>query len=278
MSAGLFQAAISRESYATALEALNAYAAEADAARLTVTGDEVLTVAGVLRREPRLRRALADPARSGDDRIGLLGAVLSGKVGDDALGLLTLLVRGRWSNTTDLLDAVERLGVEALLASAQRADDLGEVEDELFRFGQVVEGDRQLAAALGDPAADISRRTTLLRELLDGKAGPVTVRLAELALSSFGGRSFSGALTRLVESAAARRDREVAYVVAAAPLTDDEEQRLASTLAALYGRKVSLQVEVDPGVLGGISVRVGSDLYDGTIRHRLALARTALTR
>jgi F-type H+-transporting ATPase subunit delta len=140
----------------------------------------------------------------------------------------------------------------------------------------VASGDRGLSAALSDSTADVSRRVTLARDLLEGKARPVTVRLAELAVRGFGGRRFDAALTRLVELAASRRDREVAYVTTAVALTDDEEQRLAARLAELYGRQISLQVQVDPSVIGGVRVQVGSDLYDGTVASRLTQARKAL--
>jgi F-type H+-transporting ATPase subunit delta len=112
---------------------------------------------------------------------------------------------------------------------------------------------------------------------LDGRARPVTVRLAELAVHGFGGRSFSAALTRLVELSAQWRERQLAYVTVAAPISDDEEQRLGATLQQLYGREVSMMVTVDPEILGGMSVQVGSDLYDGTVLRRLTETRNALT-
>ena len=269
--------AASRESYATAVERFEGFARSADPAALGSTGDEILAVAALLKREPRLRRALADPARSGEDRAGLLDNVLADKIGAEAKELLTVLVTGRWSTPSDLLDAVERLGVSALLASADRAGDLGEVEDELFRFGQVVAGDARLSSVLSDPVAPAERRAELVRALLEGKAKPLTIRLVEVALAGFGGRPFSASLSRLVELAAERRERQVAYVTVAAPLSEDEERRLGSTLSQIYGREVSVKQHVDPEILGGMSVLVGSDLYDGTIRRRLTETRKALT-
>jgi len=266
--------AASRESYAAAVEGLNEY--EATPEQLAVTGDEILTVADLLRREPRLRRALADASRDADERAGLLEGLLGAKVGDAGLQLSTALVRGRWSAPSELLDAIERLGVETLFAGADRAGELADVEDELFRFGHVVTGTAPLAAALSDSAAGLDRRGQLVEDLLDGKAKAVTVRLVKLALRGFGGRGFDASLTRLVELAAARREREVAYVTTAVPLTDAEEERLAGRLSELYGRQVSLKVDVDPEVIGGVRVQVGSDLYDGTVSRRLAEARKAL--
>jgi F-type H+-transporting ATPase subunit delta len=270
--------ASTRESYALAAEALSAYAGEATPEALTDVADELLAVAGLLRREPRLRRTLGDTSRSGEARVGLLRSVLEGKVSDDALNLLSALVAARWPTPGSLLDGTERLAVDALLAGADRADELAEVEDELFRFGQVVSGDRALAAALSDSTAELSRRAELVRSLLDGKVRPATLRLADLALAGFGGRGFAASLTRLVELAASRRDRSVAYVTTAVPLTEAQEQRLAARLAALYGRNVSLKIDVDESIIGGARIQVGSDLYDGTVARRLAEARTALAK
>lgn len=268
--------AASRESYAAARAALEASARQAGAAATAVTADELLAFAGLLSREPRLRRALSDPSRPGEQRGDLVKSMLAGKLGQGTLDVLVVLASGRWSAASELLEAAERLGADALLASAELAGDLTEVEDELFRFGQIVSGDPGLAATVGDSTVAAPRRIELVRSLLEGKAKPATVRLAELAVQGFGGRSFANGLTRLVELAAERREAQVAYVTVAESLTEAEEARLASSLSAIYGRQVSVKVTVDPAVLGGLSVKVGSDLYDGTIARRLAAVRNAL--
>ncbi|HEU4426912.1 MAG TPA: F0F1 ATP synthase subunit delta [Pilimelia sp.] len=268
----------SRESYAAVAQRLAAYADGTEPEELIGTADEILAVAGLLLREPRLRRALSDPARSGEDRAALLRELLGDQVGEATRDLLAALVAGRWSTGSELLNAVERLGVDTLLAAADRAGDLADVEDELFRFGQIVEGTPELAVLVGDPAVAPERRVELVRTLLDGKARPVTVRLAELAVRGFGGRNFVASLSRLVDLAADRQARQVAYVIVAGPLSEDEERRLGAKLSELYGREVSMKLTVDPEILGGISVQVGSDLYDGTVARRLADVRYALVR
>jgi F-type H+-transporting ATPase subunit delta len=268
--------AASRESYTAARAALESSARGAGAAATAVAGGELLAFADLLAREPRLRRALSDPSRPGGQRAELAAGLLAGKVGDGTIELVKVLASGRWSAAAELLDAAERLGADALLAVAELSGDLAEVEDELFRFGQIVAGDQQLAATVGEFTVPVARRAELVRGLLQGKAKPVTVSLAELAVRGFGGRSFGNGITRLVELAAERRDAQVAYVTVAESLTEAEEARLASSLSAVYGRQVSVKVTVDPAVLGGLSVKVGSDLYDGTIARRLAAVRNAL--
>jgi F-type H+-transporting ATPase subunit delta len=267
---------VTRESYAPAADRLREFAGGADAAALAKVGDELLAVAGLLAREPRLRRALSDPARAGQERAELAGELFGGKVGDETKALVMALVGARWPSASSLLDAVERLGVDALLASADRAGELADVEDELFRFGQVASGTPALAAALSDSTAGLDRRAELVRGLLDGKVRDVTLRLVILALHGFGGRGFEASLGRLVEMAAARRSREVAYVTTAVALTDAEEERLSARLGAMYGREISLKVDVDPSVVGGVRVLIGADLYDGTVARRLAQTRKAL--
>jgi F-type H+-transporting ATPase subunit delta len=268
----------SRETYRPAAARLAEFAGGATPQALSDLADELLQVAALLGREVRLRRALADPARAGGDRAELLRSVFGDRVGDQTLDLVAGLVGGRFHSGGELLDLVEVLGVDALLLSAERAGELSEIEDELFRFGQIVDGSPELAATLGDPIGDLDRRTGLVEDLLGERAKAVTVRLVRLALSGFGGRGFAASLSRLVELAAAQRERQLAYVVSAVPLTEQDEQRLGARLSEMYGREVSLKVSVEPRILGGLSVQVGSDLYDGTVLRRLTEIRTALTK
>jgi F-type H+-transporting ATPase subunit delta len=264
----------SRESFVAAKERLEAAVGSDPAA----VGGDLRAVARLLVREPGLRRALADPARSADARTGLLTGIFGEKVSAAALDVLTTVVKGRWSSSSDLVDAIELLAIEAVLIVAERDGSLADVEDALFRFGRVVEGNPRLAGALSDPTADVERRASLARDLLAGKASDVTVRLVEFAVAGVGGRRFDGSLSRLVELTAARRDRQVAYVRVAAPLSDQQEERLVSRLSGIYGRQISLQVVVDKAVIGGATVRVGDDLYDGSVARRLEQARSALAK
>jgi F-type H+-transporting ATPase subunit delta len=268
----------SRESYADASDSLVAGTAKATAAQLHTVADEILSVASLLRAEPRLRRALTDPSRAASERAELIRSLLSGKLSKPTVDAMSTLVAARWARPVEVLNATERLGVDAVLRAAEKAGKLADVEDELFRFSQIVSGDAELAVTLSDPGAPTGRRVKLVEDLLKGKAQPATIRLIEVALEGFGGRSFEFSLTRLVELTAAKRDREVAYVTVAKPLDDAEEERLSAKLSELYDRPVSLKIDVNPRVVGGVSVRVGSDLYDGTILRRLNEAKQAFAK
>ncbi|MFE7117135.1 F0F1 ATP synthase subunit delta [Streptomyces sp. NPDC057654] len=258
----------SREALGTARERLDALAdnTSVDAAKLA---EDLAGVTALLDREVSLRRVLTDPAQSGESKAELAGRLLGGQVGGEAADLVSGMVRSRWSRSRDLVDSIEELAASADLIAAQRAGALDAVEDEIFRFGRVVSSSTELRAALTDRLATTAAKAELLRSLLGGRAHQVTERLVVRLVAQPRGRSLEGGLTALSKLAAERRDRMVAEVRSAVPLSDGQKQRLGAALAKLYGRQVHLNLDVDPEVLGGVSVRVGDEIVNGTIADRL---------
>ncbi|MGW7195796.1 F0F1 ATP synthase subunit delta [Streptomyces chryseus] len=258
----------SREALAAARERLDALTdnPSVDAAKLA---GELAAVTALLDREVSLRRVLTDPAQSGEAKALLAARLLSGQVGGEAADLVSGMVRHRWSRSRDLVDSIEELADTADLTAAQQAGVLDDVEDEVFRFGRIVASDTGLRAALTDRSASVSAKSELLRSLLGGKAQPVTERLVVRLVAQPRGRSLEAGLESLSKLAAARRDRMVAVVTTAVPLTDQQKQRLGAALAKLYGRQMHLNLEVDPEVLGGIQVQIGDEVINGTIADRL---------
>ncbi|MGD9482315.1 F0F1 ATP synthase subunit delta [Streptomyces sp. TRM70308] len=261
----------SREALAAARERLDALT-DSTAVDARALADELASVTALLDREVRLRRTLTDPARSGEAKAGLAGGLLGGRVGGEVVDLVSGMVRSRWSRSRDLVDAVEQLADSADLIAADRDGSLGDVEDELFRFGRIVASSTELRAVLGGQILDERARTAkaeLLHRLLGGRAKPATERLVVRLVSAPRGRSLESGLEALSKLAAERRDRSVAVVTSAVPLGDGQKRRLGAALTRLYGREVHLNLDVDPAVLGGISVRIGDDVIDGTVASRL---------
>ncbi|MFD7320046.1 F0F1 ATP synthase subunit delta [Streptomyces sp. NPDC059875] len=258
----------SREALAAARESLDALTdnTSVDAAKLA---GELASVTALLDREVSLRRVLTDPAQAGEAKAELAGRLLGGQVGGETVDLVSGMVRSRWSQSRDLVDSAEELANTADLTAAQQAGALDDVEDELFRFGRIVSSSTELRSALTDKAATVSAKSELLRSLLGGKANAVTERLVVRLVTQPRGRSLEAGLESLSKLAAARRDRLVAVVTTAVPLTDQQKQRLGAVLAKLYGRQMHLNLDVDPAVLGGISVQVGDEVINGTIAERL---------
>jgi F-type H+-transporting ATPase subunit delta len=238
--------------------------------------DELLAVADLLDGQPALRRLLTDPGTMPDARVELLGRVLGGKLGPATLEQLRPLVAARWSRPGDLADTVELLAFQANLAVAERAGALDEVQDELFRFSRILEGQPELRRLLADLGTPRDRRVELLDRLIEGKVHPATRRLLERAVRAPRGLPLEASLERLVELAAQRRERYVAYVRTAVRLTEEQESRLTATLRRIYQRDMDIVIEIDPELLGGLVIRVNDEVINGSVAYRLSVARRLL--
>jgi F-type H+-transporting ATPase subunit delta len=264
----------SRASLAEAGDQLSALATtEAVADKM---GDELFAVTRLLDAQHALRRTLTDPARLAESKAALVRSLLDGKVSEPTLDLLAGLVSARWSASRDLADATEELAVQALTIAAERARQLDDLEDELFRFGRVVAGQPRLRLALSDPNLPAERKRGVLGALLDGKTTSVAERLISEAVLHSRGRSLEGSLDAYGRLAAERKQRLVAVVRVASPLTEQQQERLAAALTAIYGHDVYLNIVLDPQVVGGMSVQVGDEFIDASVASRLESLRRRL--
>jgi len=264
----------SRASLAGAKERLAAVLADgADPGRL---GDELFAVTGLLDAEGGLRRMLSDPTQQARAKAGLVRALLGPRIAPFTLSVVTTLVGERWSESGDLPDAAEQLAVLSVVEVADRDGKLDDLEDELFRFGRVVNGEPELRSALSGPFIPAQRKRELLDALLAGKVTGPTLRLVTQAAVHPRGRSLDVSLDEYARLAAERRERLVAVVHVAVELTAEQRRRLAAALAASYGHDVHLNVVLDPRVVGGMSVQISGELIDGSVASRLAGLRRRL--
>lgn len=250
-------------------------ALRAAGARSAEFGEQLFALVDALDGSGSLRRILTDPSIDGDAKAGLVRNLLA-HTAPEVVDLVSELVRSRWSAEADLAEAVEELGFQAVLASAEASDELVRVEDELFRITRALIGQRDVRRALFDTSIAVARRTALVDQILAGRAAPVTALIARRATASPRGRRFAAALGHVGDLAAARRHRLVASVTAGAELSAAQRERLAAILGQAYGGEVQLNVTVDGSVLGGLRIQIGSDVVDSTVMSRLDDARRRL--
>jgi F-type H+-transporting ATPase subunit delta len=169
-----------------------------------------------------------------------------------------------------LAEAADRL--DSYIDSAS-ASDLARLGDDLFAVLRLLSEEPGLRRALADPATPAAARSALADRLFNGKISRPALDLVSDLVSSRWSRT--GDLLEALE-VLARRDRYVAHVRTPVRLTAEQEQRLADSLSRLYNRPISLQVELDPSLLGGLVVQVGGELIDGSVSGKLAAARRRL--
>jgi F-type H+-transporting ATPase subunit delta len=245
-------------------------------AQVTAQVDEIYAAAGLLTAQPQLRRAIGDAAAAPKARTDLVQAVFGRQVTAPVLALTQAAATERWSDPWDLVDSLETVGDEMSFAVAEKQGVLDEVEDELFRFERILDSEGRLSTLLDDPNASTERRMGLLDTVVAGKVHPLTMSLLGHAVQSRNKRTIGTSVRSLLDAAGALRARSVARVLSAIELTGAQQQRLAAALSELYGRSITVLTAVDAGVRGGLVVRVGDEIIDGSVAARLASVRNAL--
>lgn len=163
----------------------------------------------------------------------------------------------------------------AILEVARAEGVLARVEDDLFRFARTVEGNPELRDKLVDPAIDVGAKLGVLDQLLGGH--PQTASAVMWIVQSGHARRLTDIADALVSLAAAARSAVVAEARVAVPLSDEQRQQLSAALARSAGANVELKVVVDPDVVGGMVVKMGDTVIDGSVSRRLAELRGRLT-
>ncbi|CAN5671575.1 F0F1 ATP synthase subunit delta [soil metagenome] len=158
---------------------------------------------------------------------------------------------------------------EALFNVVRAEGEMDDVEDELYRFGKLVDSNYELKQALEDRSIARDRRAKLLEDLLGDKVSPHTLGLLTFIVAQGRARQLPQILEELSSLAAEANNSVVAHVRSAIPLDEGHREELTRALEKATGKSVELKVMVDPSVIGGIVAKVGDTVIDGTVRRRL---------
>ena len=279
--------------------------AAAGGGRGAETAEQLGAVSRLVRSSADLTGVLADPGVPARQRRAVLTDLLEARLPAEVVGLVGYAIeqdrapeavanlewlervagraaRGEAADEALVLSrhaAHERIDgyATAVLATEAGGDRLAAVEDELFRFARVVDGNDALRDALSNRDLPASRRAGVVSDLLSGRAGPAALRLAVYATRVSRARDVPETLNWLVERVAEESNRRVAEVRAAVALDEEQRRRLGQALGRITGHPVDVRVAVAPEVLGGFVAAVGDTLVDGSVRHRLELLRDRIT-
>ncbi len=237
---------------------------------------DLFTVLTVLSSSVGVRRALTDNSRDASSKAELISNLFGKNIGAQAQALITSASSLRWSNPAELADAIERLAVEAEASAAEKNNELEKLEDQLFDFTRVLVANPDLRQALNTSADSDAGKVALLEAVVKGKYANSTLNLLRRVVVLRRGRSIDSTLTTYSHYVSTRRDRLVAHVKSAVVLSDVQRIKLVAALTKQMGKEVHVNIEIDPKVLGGISIRYADEVIDGTIFNRLVQAGRAL--
>ena len=163
----------------------------------------------------------------------------------------------------------------AILAVASAESNGAQIEDEIYRFSQVLQSSEELKSSLSDASIPSARRQQIVEDLLDGQATQTTVALVSMIVAAGMGSDIKAIADRVIGLGAESRDKAVAEVYSVVDLSSDQQQRLAAALKSATGKDVEMKIITDESVMGGLLVQIEDEVIDGTVRTRLKQLREA---
>jgi len=167
---------------------------------------------------------------------------------------------------------IARNYAEALFAAG---DKFGDVLDAV---AGAIQADERIAITLDSPRVSKAAKAQILERALEGEVPPEFVRFLQAVVR----RGRQGLLTEIAQEYQVLLDQKLNRVHAGVTLAQDPDARIekqvVERLAQALGREVRAYFRSDPRILGGVVVRVGDRIFDGSVRRRLtALQRRMLT-
>ena len=246
------------------------------AAEASQFSTDLFTVLTVLSSSVGLRRALTDNSRDTASKTQLITDLFGKNIGDATKALVTQAAGLRWSNPSEIADAIENLAVESASAAADKSNELEQLENQWFDFAQVLIANPDFRQALNTTADSDEGKVSLVESVVNGKYAASTINLLKKVVLLRRGRNIDATLATYAHYVSNSRNRLVAHIKTAVELSPTQKSSLIAALTKQMGREVHVNIEIDPKVLGGISIRYADDVIDGTVVNRLAEASRAL--
>lgn len=171
---------------------------------------------------------------------------------------------------------VTRRYASALFSVAVRADAVDKIADDLALIRRTVQEAPALKSALVEGVVPEDACKRVLQRLFEHHVHPVTLEFLYLLVDKRREEVISGIDVVFRQIADEKRGIQRALLTSSVPLSDQEILSARSALEKLTGKKIEIDRKVDPGIIGGLIVRVGDRVFDGSVTGQLNQIRKAL--
>lgn len=141
---------------------------------------------------------------------------------------------------------------------------------------RALKADAALRVALSEPANTTQKKLELLQEALPGGLDAQVRSFLGTLLEAGQLDQLDSILVEFERLVRRRPEQRLARVTSAVPLTGDEEATLRAKLIERFGSDLEFQFEVDPSLIGGVRLRVGDQVIDGSVAGKLTALRDRL--
>ena len=165
----------------------------------------------------------------------------------------------------------------AIMDAAGTPQAANALRGELMRLEAALRTSEELRAFYANPALDLETRLKVTKSLVSKmKLGELAGKVAEVLVRNHRINDLGAILEAVSSYVNAQLGVAVAEVRSAKSLSPDEMQRLAAVLSKKVGKSVELDVKTDPKLLGGIIVRIGSEIWDASVVGKINKFRESL--
>ena len=171
--------------------------------------------------------------------------------------------------------AVGRRYAEAIFAIAREQNTIDRTLDDVQGIASLF-SKRTLAYLLNEPKIPLQRKEQVLRQALASRVLPTSLNLALLVVQRQLVEAMPNIARELAQLVLDYKNQAVAQVTTAAPMNEQESSRVQQALEHRTGKTILMQTKVQPEILGGVIARVGDQVIDGSIRHRLTVLKQQL--
>lgn len=231
---------------------------------------DLFATARAFHQVPQLAATLSDQMIPVAARASLFASIFKGKLSESGVAFVSGLLDLAFSSKREFVDSVEKLGIIAL-----SGNDARELATQLISAARVIGGNWDLAKALGNPLAAASDKAALVQRLFGGKLGEAATSVISYVSETRATGKLVPTLRTLATDALKAAGLQLAQITSAQPLDADSVAKLVSSLKSTFGDGLVPVVTVDPSLVGGAKVAVGSQVIDGSVRTKLRSLRSA---
>ena len=168
------------------------------------------------------------------------------------------------------VQTVARRYATALADVVLQRGEAREIQDELNAWEEILQTNANLREVFANPTIALDKKRAVLNKLIGmTQPRPTTVNFLKVLLQNQRLTELGEINRRFAQVLDERAGVVAATVTTAGPVSDDAQQRLRAKLLDLTGKKVRIDFAVDPELIGGLVARIGSTVYDGSVRSQL---------
>lgn len=168
---------------------------------------------------------------------------------------------------------IARVYAETLLRRAERSGAVEEIDESVAAFGETLDASPELRRFLEAPHIGAAKKRELLGAVFTDRLHPDVLEFLFLVVEKHREPILAGIRDAWQELQDSRADRQSAVVVTATPIDSTTVDTIRQALEHATGKTIAIERDVDPGLLGGVIIRTGDTVIDGSLRSRIAALR-----